>query len=294
VYLKYKKYFDLLLGGFEGNYCLHFAKFYERIGRKKPVFYIEKPYGDNSLEHRRNLVRKELEDFFVILEQVTNENVDFNHAKKKMKLVNETRQMAALIFNKYYRKGYVPLHWVSSLLVHGAYTDSLSNIDFFHEKLRLLLTEIEQNMKKGTIRNYKKEGIPRILIAGSPGFDPALPQIIEKNGGDIFSNYDKSNMIALNGDFIEKYTDYLLLNNFEKGTEDLMDFWIEKARLVKADGIVFNEVWGCRFITPSFKLLKDRARNELEIPVIGVNFHNFGENVGQISTRIEAFMELLT
>lgn len=298
AYLKYQQFFDLLLGGFEGNYCLHFAKFYERIGMKKPVFYIEKPFGDHSSQHRMELVRKELEDFFKAIEDMTGEDIDFNYVKKRMKKVNDTKNIAALILKRYYQKGYVPLHWIASLLVHGAYVDFLSDIDFFHEKLRLLIAEIERGIKTDTIRNYKKEGIPRILIAGSPGFDPQLPPVIEKQGGcflycDIFQSLQRHHLIDLTGDFIDKYAHYLLVNNVVRGTEDLIDMWIEKAKLLDADGIVFNEVWGCRFITPSFKLFKDRVREELEIPVVGVNFHNFGENIGQVSTRIEAFMELI-
>ncbi|NHI91580.1 MAG: 2-hydroxyacyl-CoA dehydratase [Candidatus Lokiarchaeota archaeon] len=298
AYLKYRDYFDLLFGGLEGNYCLHFAKFYERIGFKKPVFYFEKPYGDEKAAYRYELVLKELEEFFKKVEEMTNESIDFNYVKEKMKLVNETRKIAALIQNRYYNRGYVPLHAGGSTLISGAYTDYLSDINFFQEKMRLLVREIENNIKAGIIRNYKKEGIPRILIAGSPGFDPELPTIIKNNGGcllylDIFSNSKYYELIDLTGDFLEKYAKFLLRVNFEKGTEDLVEYWIDKAKQIDADGVVFNEVWGCRFITPSFKLLKDRIRDELEIPVVGINFHNFGENLGQINTRIGAFMELI-
>ncbi len=68
---------------------------------------------------------------------------------------------------------------------------------------------------------------------------------------------------------------------------------LDKAKQIDADGILFNEVWGCRFITPSFRLFRDKVRDELEIPVVGINLHNFGENIGQLDTRIGAFMELI-
>ncbi|MHA1784816.1 MAG: 2-hydroxyacyl-CoA dehydratase [Candidatus Helarchaeota archaeon] len=298
AYLKYQKYFDLLIGGFEGNYCLHFAKFYERINLKKPVFYLEKPYGNDEVPRNLELVIGGLEDYFKKIEEITNESIDFKYVKDNMKLINDTRKIGAIIQNRYYNRGYVPLHATASAALHGAYVDFLSDIKFFHEKLRSMIVDFEKKIKEGMIRNYKKEGIPRVLITGSPGFDPALPSIVQRHGGcflylDIFANKKFYSLIDLSGDFIEKYARFLLKINYRKGTEDLIDYWIDKARQTDVDGIIFNEVWGCRFITPSYKLFKDRVREELDIPIVSINFHNFGENLGQVSTRIGAFMELI-
>lgn len=299
AYLKYRRYFDLVMGGFDANNCLYFAKLYERIGRKKPLFYFQKPYGDQNTPHALELVIRELEDFFQILEEITNESIDFKKVKEKMKLVNDIKKICALILNRYYKKGYVPLHWPASVLIHGAYVDYLSDLNFFHEKLRLLITEIEANIRNGIIRNYKQENIPRIMFVGSPGFDPVLAQIIDNQGGtllllDIFPNELRHQLIDLTGDFILKYAYYLLgKTNFKRGIEDSIEFWVKQARLIDIDGILFNEVWGCRFLGPSFRLFRDRIREELGIPVLRMNFHDFGENLGQISTRIEAFMELI-
>lgn len=299
AYLKYNQYFDLVMGGFDANNCLYFAKFYERIGRKKPLFYFQKPYGDQNTPHALELVIRELEDFFQLLERMTGESIDFKKVKQKMKLVNDIKRICALILNRYFKKGYVPLHWPASMLLHGAYVDYLSDIEFFHEKLRLLIAEIEAKIKKGKIRNYKKENIPRILFVGSPGFDPILAQTIENQGGtllhlDIFPNELRHQLIDLTGDFILKYAYYMLgKTNFKKGIEDSLNFWVRQAKLLDIDGILFNEVWGCRFLAPSFRLFRDKVREELGIPVVKMNFHDFSENIGQISTRIEAFMELL-
>jgi len=298
AYLKYKEYFDLLIGGVEGNYCLHFAKFYERIGLGKKVFYFEKPYGDENSQNVLELLIKEIERYFKTIETMTNETIDVKKFKERLKLMNDVRKIGALIQTRYYNKGYVPLHAAGAALVSGAYVDFLCNINYFHERMRLMVHEFETNIKKGIMKNYKKEGIPRILIAGSPGFEPALPSILQKNGGcllylDIFANTKIYSLVNLTGDLIENYAKFLMRINFKLGPEDLIDYWMDKAKQVDADGIIFNEVWGCRFITPSFKLFRDRVRDELEIPVVGVNLHNLGENLGQLDTRIGAFMELI-
>jgi benzoyl-CoA reductase/2-hydroxyglutaryl-CoA dehydratase subunit BcrC/BadD/HgdB len=298
-YLKYSEYFDLLMGGFDANNCLFFAKVYERIGRKKPLFYFQKPFGDKNTPHALELVIKELEEFFQLLEELINESIDFKEVKENMKLVNDVKKIYALILNRYYKRGYVPLHWPACMLLHGASVDYLSDIKFYHEKFRLLITEIETNIKKGIIRNYKQENIPRILFVGSPGFDPVVAQLIENQGGtllylDIFPNELRHQLIDLSGDFILNYANYLLgKTNFRRGIQDSLDFWLQQSRLLDIDGIVFSDVWGCRFVAPSFKLFRDQIRKELEIPILRINFHEFSENLGQMTTRIEAFMELV-
>ena len=136
---------------------------------------------------------KEIKRYFKTVETLTNAPINIEKFKERIKLMNDTRKIAALIQSRYFNKGYVPLHAAGTALVAGAYVDFLSDIEYFHEKMRLMINEFEGKLKKGKLRNYKKEGIPRILIAGSPGFDPALPSVLQNNGGclmylDIFAN----------------------------------------------------------------------------------------------------------
>ncbi|MBD3230223.1 MAG: hypothetical protein GF329_18740, partial [Candidatus Lokiarchaeota archaeon] len=77
------------------------------------------------------------------------------------------------------------------------------------------------------------------------------------------------------------------------GIIDLIDLWLDLAKDIKADGILFSKSWGCRFTTPAFKILKDRALDELSIPVLGLDFYTPGENLGQVKTRVEAFIEMI-
>jgi benzoyl-CoA reductase/2-hydroxyglutaryl-CoA dehydratase subunit BcrC/BadD/HgdB len=230
---------------------------------------------------------------------MTNESIDFDKVKEKMRLVNEVKEIAALIFHRYFKKGYVPFQWPVSLMFHGAYTDYLSDLVFFKEKLRLLIAEIDSNIRKGLVLNYKQEHIPRILFVGGPGLDPVLAQTIQKQGGcllyiDIFPNSLRHQLIDLSGDFILKYGQYMLGKaNFVKGIEDSMRFWLKQASMLDVEGIVFCETWACRFIAPGYRYFKDRVRDELGIPVVNVAFNDLGENAGQITTRIEALMEML-
>jgi benzoyl-CoA reductase/2-hydroxyglutaryl-CoA dehydratase subunit BcrC/BadD/HgdB len=65
------------------------------------------------------------------------------------------------------------------------------------------------------------------------------------------------------------------------------------ARRIQADAILFSHVWGCRFTTPAFRKMKDMVLEELGIPIVPLDFYSPGENVGQIKTRVGAFLEML-
>ena len=92
---------------------------------------------------------------------------------------------------------------------------------------------------------------------------------------------------------IENYAKYLLYLNIQEGIQDLIDVWMGIAKRIQADAILFSHVWGCRFTTPAFRKMKDRVTEELEIPIIPLDFYSPGDNIGQIKTRIGAFIEML-
>ncbi len=298
AYVNYQRYFDLLTGGFDTHYCLYFAKSHERMA-STPLFYFQMPIGSPNTPHALDLTTRELERYFQTIERLTGVGIDFAGVKARMKKVNELKAIAALIFHKYFKKGYVPFHWTASLLLHAAYTDYLSDLDFFHERMHRLLAIIDKKIRDGTFSNYEREGIPRVLVVGGPGFDPAVAQMFEKARVcflylDVFPNELQYELLDLSGDFIVKYAHYLLGKmNYKRGVEDLHDFWLEQARLLRVDGIVFTDVWGCRHIAPSFRLFKDRAHAELGIPVLQIHFKDLGEHLGQLTTRIEAFLDLI-
>jgi len=178
AFIKYFNLIDMIIGGFEGNYCLHFTKFYERIGLYKPTFYFEKPYGSFNDEHVRNIIEKEFNRFINFVEKTINEKFDENKLIEIIKIQIQIIKYLKKIYNLY-MKGYVPLHAAALTLIHGSYVDLLSDPSFCLKKIRNLTNEIYYKYKKNELINYRKEGIPRIIIAGSPGFEPTLPSIFK-------------------------------------------------------------------------------------------------------------------
>jgi benzoyl-CoA reductase/2-hydroxyglutaryl-CoA dehydratase subunit BcrC/BadD/HgdB len=286
---------DLIVGGLEGNYCIHFAKFYERMGNYKPVFYFEKPYGDEKNFQLKELVVSELHRFIDVLEQLSGSSITDAGIRRIAEINNEIRAYIRELY-QYYIRGYVPVHTASLLLIHGAYVDYLSDITFYRDKLRNLLKEIRKKHKN--LANYKKEGIFRVVIAGSPGFDPVLPSTFENAGAvllylDLFESCIRYPSIKTTGDMIDNYAQYLLDVNIKDGIQDLIEIWMGAAKRIQADAILFSHVWGCRFTTPAYRKMKDLVLEELGIPIIPLDFYSPGENLGQVKTRIGAFIEML-
>ena len=287
---------DLIVGGLEGDYCLHFAKFYERMSNFKPVFFFEKPYGDQSNRALVDIVTAELDRYIAALEDLSGSTITDNQILKIAKITNEIRGYIRELYN-YYIKGYVPLHTAALLLIHGCYVDFLSDAAFFLSTIRNLVYEIRRKYKKN-LPNYRKEGIFRVIVAGSPGMDPILPSTFEQNNAvllylDLFESCLRNPTIKTSGKMIENYANYLLDLNIKEGISDLIDLWIGIAKKTKADAILFSSVWGCRFTTPAYRKMKDLVTAELGIPIYPLDFYSPGDNVGQVQTRVGAFIEML-
>ncbi len=294
--VKNHKLIDLIVGGLEGDYCLHFAKFYERMSHFKPIFYFEKPYGDQSNPELVDLVIVELQRWIATIEKLSGSPITDASIRRIAIINNEIRELIRELYT-YYIKGYVPVHTAALLLIHGCYVDFLSDATFFRNKLRNLAYDVRRRFKKG-LPNYQKEGIQRVIIAGSPGFDPVLPSTFEKAGAvllylDLFESCVRIPNIKTSGDMLENYANYMLDLNIKEGIQDLLDTWMNAARRIKADAMLFSHVWGCRFTTPAYRKLKDLMTEELGIPIIPLDFYSPGDNIGQVKTRIGAFIEML-
>jgi benzoyl-CoA reductase/2-hydroxyglutaryl-CoA dehydratase subunit BcrC/BadD/HgdB len=64
------------------------------------------------------------------------------------------------------------------------------------------------------------------------------------------------------------------------------------AKELNADGVVFIQLFGCHSISNCYRMLRDKVRRELEIPITAITFNKIGENIEQVKTRIGAFMEM--
>ena len=159
---------------------------------------------------------------------------------------------------------------------------------------------MRERIRKGLgmdVSKYKKVMVTPMF----GGWEPKTHEIIYKLGGRaLYADWDVLRLlddipITSKKDPIEAYANFVM-NATENGigcdNNVLTDSYIRVAKNLGADGLVFNQLFGCHSISNCYRLLKDKIRRDLEIPSMYYTFNRIGENVEQVSTRLGAFMEM--
>ena len=137
-----------------------------------------------------------------------------------------------------------------------------------------------------------------ILVNAFGGYEPRLPDIMDSLGGRmLIADWEVLrllNKIEVNGsDMLKNYARYLI--EFESAWMDnttLVDRYISVASKYKVDGILFNSIYGCKSITPSLKLFKEKLQ-DANLALVDIGFQNVGDNYEQLKTRIGAILEII-
>ncbi|TFF95332.1 MAG: 2-hydroxyacyl-CoA dehydratase [Promethearchaeota archaeon] len=144
--------------------------------------------------------------------------------------------------------------------------------------------------------------MPRVMITPVfGGWEPETHEILYKLGAKtLYADWEILQLleeipVGRNSNPVEDYAHYIMnatMRGIGCDQEALTDSYIETAKKLNVDGIVFNQVFGCHSISNCYSLLRRKIRNKLEIPTTVINFNKIGENVEQVKTRLGAFMEM--
>jgi benzoyl-CoA reductase/2-hydroxyglutaryl-CoA dehydratase subunit BcrC/BadD/HgdB len=102
--------------------------------------------------------------------------------------------------------------------------------------------------------------------------------------------------VKTTGNLVRNYAEHLMhfQHGFGFNNEEMGNNIIDVAQRMKVDGIIFNEVFGCRSMCTGHRMLKDLIRQKgLELPVNVITFNNIGDSIGQVKTRVSAMVEML-
>ena len=240
------------------------------------------------------------------LEKLSGKSYNKNLMLEHFKLANQIKRDYKTILYEIGTSNFYPCNPATFseilALLSVSFQDYNSNAKRYAENIHQMVFEMKERIRKNIGMDVSQ--MPKIMVTPMfGGWEPKTHEIIYELGGRaIYADWDVLRFldevpISNSNDPIEAYAKFLLnatINGVGCDNNTLSDSYLRVAEKIKADGIVFNQLFGCHSISNCFTLLKEKTRRQLEIPAIALTFNRIGENLEQVKTRLGAFMEMLT
>ena len=287
---------DLLVGE---TTCDGKKKYFEILGELQPVHVMEVP--QMKLEQDRDLWRKEVRRLLARLEELGGVKVDLEGLREAVRLINDKRR--ALLRLEELRKSDPPvISGRDALLINQiAFYDDPARLS---EKINALCDELEERKAGG--ESIGGAHRPRVLLSGCP---MALPNwkvatIIETSGAVVamdemctgiryFDNLvdeEAADMDALLDNIADRYLKIhcaIFTPNRER-----MEHIKELVRDYDIDAVVYYALQFCDPYTVEANAVR-RDLEELGVPFLYLETDYSAEDVGQLSTRVQALIEMV-
>jgi benzoyl-CoA reductase/2-hydroxyglutaryl-CoA dehydratase subunit BcrC/BadD/HgdB len=264
-----------------------------------PVYDLELPPSKES-EASRRYWQRSVRDFVLNLRKLTGKKLKRKNLRAAM--ARTTRAQAAFRTLHNLRKS-SPAFFLGkdAFLVTNAFF--FDDIVRWTEAVEKLNTELKQRKKEGFQAVQRKA--PRILFTGSPPIFPnlKLPLLIEESGGIVVADetcsanrmlYDMTavdewlvnDMVdSLADKYLKPCTCPIFTNNVDRQRRLL-----ELAASFSVDGVIYQAFAGCQVYEMEQGGTAD-ALSAKNIPMLYVETDYSPDDMGQLSTRIEAFLE---
>lgn len=253
-------------------------------------------------EISREYFRRSVREFSIDLSQRTGKKL----TKKNLKAAISKVGYAQSLYHKlceYRKKDDVVINGVDMFMVTGAFF--FDRIDSWIDATEKLLIDCKQRADKKISINAKIA--PRIVYTGSPPIFPnyKIPLLIEQSDGVIVadetcsSNRMFNDRVAVDEWFVndmldsmaDKYLKACTCPIFTKN-DDRIRRIIELVRSYNADGVVYQAFAGCTVYELEQRSVLAAMEKE-GIPILYLESDYSPSQGGQLSTRIEAFVESL-
>lgn len=288
---------DLIIGE---NTCDGKKKAYEIFNNiTKKVYVMDLP--NMKSEKGRELWKEEVKKLKTKLEEISGKGITLKNLKKASQIVNAKRR-ALKRLSDLRTADPPPISGLDALLINQVafYDDPLR----FNQKVYELCDELEERVKSKT--GVTEPNRPRLLISGSPMAIPnwKLHSIIEGSGATVVGEEscvgERNFRTLLSEDFssvdeaIDKISErYLTIDCacFTPNPERLENI-NEMVSKLKAGGVIH---YALQFCTP-YMIEAYKVKEEMEekkIPFLRIETDYSMEDMGQLKTRVEAFLEML-
>jgi benzoyl-CoA reductase/2-hydroxyglutaryl-CoA dehydratase subunit BcrC/BadD/HgdB len=287
--------------------CDGMTKLSEIMGDFKQVWTMPLPRVKDSKQSLR-FWNDELRASKANLEKLTGVKID----KKRLRASIELVQKATKAFRRLQdlRKGPPVIMGRDAMLVNQSFM--WDDIARWTEKAEALCDELDKRVAE------KKwacpPDTPRVLVTGTPMIWPdnwKLPSLVEEaspQGVIVADELCSSDRILNDPVGVDEWTMDDMLNAISErylmastcpcftsadGNEDRINWLLNKVKDWNVAGVVYYVVRGCMLYAMEYSRVK-KVLDKLSIPVYYLDTEYTREDVGQMKTRVEAFLEMLT
>lgn len=287
---------DLIVGE---TTCDGKKKAYEVFEEYAPLYVMEIPQMKQVAD--KALLKAEILRYKDKIEAVTGKTITAASLATAIKTVN-ARRRALQRLDALRAAVPTPISGRDALLIHqiSFYDDPLR----FTSKINELCDELEQRIQKK--EGVVPENTRRLMLSGCPMAVPnwKLPFVIESSGAVVvgeescIGDRNKRDLVDESGQTLEEMIDHLTERYFQidcatftPNTERLENIAAMAERL-KVDGVIH---YGLLFCQPyGIEAVKvEKALREKGVPLLKIETDYSMEDVEQLKTRVEAFVETL-
>lgn len=288
---------DMVVGE---NTCDGKKKAYEALDALVPNLYVmDLPQMKTS--QGRALLKAEYQQFRQTVEKLSGVTIDASRLKESIEVVNDKRR-AVHRLSRLRQADPTPISGVDALLANQVYF--YDNPRRFTDSLNKICDELEQRIadRKGVF----PAGTPRILISGCPMAVPnwKLPWVVETSGAAIVGEEScvgergTRNLVDASGTTVESLMDAIVDRYFQVDcaiftpNPDRLKHVEEMVKMYKADGVIHYGLQFCQpYLMEAIPMAEALKTNG--IPTLRIETDYSMEDVGQLRTRVEAFIEML-
>jgi benzoyl-CoA reductase/2-hydroxyglutaryl-CoA dehydratase subunit BcrC/BadD/HgdB len=254
----------------------------------------------NAIELLTDNISSAIKEF----ENLTGNTITDNQIRDHFKIGNQVKRAYKNIIYDISASDFYPCNPATfseiMALLSISYQDYNSNATRYRDNIVALEKEMRERIRKGI--GMDVSGRPRIFVTPMfGGWEPKSHEIIYELGGRaLYADWELLKLLeeidtSNHSNPTEEYARFLM-NATETGigcdNDKLTDSYLRMARDLKADGLIFFQLFGCHSISNCYTMLREKIRRELEIPTTAITFNKIGENVEQVKTRLGAFMEM--
>lgn len=287
---------DLVVGE---TTCDGKKKAYEVFADYAPVYVMEIPQMKNACD--RDLWKSEILRFKDKIEEVTGTSITAPKLREAIDVVNKRRKVLQRL-NRLRTASPVPISGRDVLLVNqiSFYDDPIR----FTENISKLCDEIEEQVRAGS--GIVPKETPRLMLSGCPMAVPnwKLPYIVESSGAVIvgeescIGTRNIRDLVDTNGDSLDRLID-LLADRYMKidcacftPNVERLDHIASMAKELNVDGVIHYGLSFCQpYAMEAFKV--EKALKDVNIPMLSIETDYSMEDVEQLKTRVEAFVEMV-